>query len=843
MRASRPPAASVALARVALLAATGLATAAAAQQPAAPLSTASGGAREGVAPAPAMQPVAAGRANPTERDISLAGPLRVDGLELGEIDFVLGADDRLRVNAVGLAEALRRILSPAALEELRAGIAGLGFVPAEQLAALGYPVLYDQENIGLAIDVPAAARSTRSLRLFQQRAATEGAFDAPAGVSGYVNFRNFVSYDWQGGGRGFDGPVSYIDGAVRAGGVVLEGRAVADAAGEPAFRRDSTRLVYDDRRRLVRWTAGDLQPLSRGFAGAPSIAGIGVSRVYAQLDPLLLVQPRGNRTFALDRAANVQAVVNGQLVRQFRLQPGTYNLSDFPFAQGGNDIQLRIQDDSGAQQTVGFSIFFDRALLAPGRTEFGLYAGVLAPQTLASRDYQPDQPAASGFIRRGVTDAFTAGANFNVQRRGGVGGVEGVWANRLGTFGLDAAFSQVTGIGAGYAVNASFTTVFRRTGTTAAVAAEHRSARFADPAQFFPLNRFAWDLTATLSQRLFDSQSVSITARRALARDGFSDETSVRAQYAWRINGRLYLTGEALYQDNAFARREYGVRLRLTVRLSGRSTAYAQVDSFDERVQLGLDASRGSGVGAVSAAANTDIGVDSVGFNGSASYTANRAEIGFQHATLFDIDGTRANDQRSTLRLGTAIAFADGRFALSRPIYDSFVMAAAHRTLDGARVYLDPSRGSYEARSGILSPAVEPNFSSYIPRVATYDVPGAPSGYDLGPGAIRVLPPYRSGYLITAGSDHPVTAVGTLLDASGNPVVLLAGRATELAQPDRPALTIFTNRAGRFGLSGLKPGRWRLEMPTQPPTFADITVPAGAAGLVRLGPVTLGERP
>jgi outer membrane usher protein len=114
-------------------------------------------------------------------------------------------------------------------------------------------------------------------------------------------------------------------------------------------------------------------------------------------------------------------------------------------------------------------------------------------------------------------------------------------------------------------------------------------------------------------------------------------------------------------------------------------------------------------------------------------------------------------------------------------------------------------------------------------------------GYDLGRGNVRIFPPYRSGYLVTAGSDYSITAIGTLLDQTGAPVSLLAGRAVELAAPDRTPVTVFTNRAGRFGLSGLRPGRWRIEMPTEPAQSVIIDVPEKAQGVVRLGEVKLGE--
>ncbi len=140
----------------------------------------------------------------------------------------------------------------------------------------------------------------------------------------------------------------------------------------------------------------------------------------------------------------------------------------------------------------------------------------------------------------------------------------------------------------------------------------------------------------------------------------------------------------------------------------------------------------------------------------------------------------------------------------------------------------------------MFGPAVEPDLSSYSDRVVTYDVPDAPAGYDLGSGNVRVYPPYRSGYLVTAGSDYSVTAIGTIFDQNGAPVSLLAGTATELGKPGAKPIQIFTTRAGRFGIQGLRPGKWRIDMPTEPAGTAIIDIPTAAQGAVRVGDVTLG---
>ena len=111
-----------------------------------------------------------------------------------------------------------------------------------------------------------------------------------------------------------------------------------------------------------------------------------------------------------------------------------------------------------------------------------------------------------------------------------------------------------------------------------------------------------------------------------------------------------------------------------------------------------------------------------------------------------------------------------------------------------------------------------PSASPYRQSRLTYDAPGAPTGYDLGSAAFDMKAPYKAGYNLKAGSAYTVTATGTLLDAEGQPLPLLAGEAREANKENGRKVELFTNRTGSFGAQGLAPGKWIIEMPTEPET-------------------------
>ena len=106
-----------------------------------------------------------------------------------------------------------------------------------------------------------------------------------------------------------------------------------------------------------------------------------------------------------------------------------------------------------------------------------------------------------------------------------------------------------------------------------------------------------------------------------------------------------------------------------------------------------------------------------------------------------------------------------------------------------------------------------------------YDVADLPLGYDLGSGLFQLQPRLHSGYALTVGSAYNVTASGVMLDERGQPVSLRTARATSLDDADAPEAEVITNRTGRFAVSGLSAGRWRITLVGQPALVYDIVIP------------------
>ena len=105
------------------------------------------------------------------------------------------------------------------------------------------------------------------------------------------------------------------------------------------FRRTDTRLVYDDLKHLIRFSAGDVPLYTRGFQGTATVAGISASRFYSVLEPARQFRSSGSQSFTLFSPSTVETIANGQSLEHRLLQPGTYTIQDFPLAEGSNDVR------------------------------------------------------------------------------------------------------------------------------------------------------------------------------------------------------------------------------------------------------------------------------------------------------------------------------------------------------------------------------------------------------------------------------------------------------------------------------------------------------------------------
>lgn len=808
--------------------------------------------------------VAGGPNSQAGRAMDLAVPMRDGQFYLGDVAGRVSPGNEVSLQKERLVQLLQPLLREPALAALKAIPDDQGYIALAAIQQSGFAMQFDAATVEVQFEPSPEQRSKGRLSASNKSEDVRSEnMAAPATVAGYLNMRAGADYSSEPFGEAEDAAGARVafDGAMRWSAIVFESSATFGL--EDGFSRGASRFVFDRPEDALRFSAGDVTPLRTEWQSGGDLLGFSVEKSYQKLQPAANIRPTGSRSFRVERPSKVDVTVNGYVAQRLQLRPGDYDLADLPLSPGANDIALIIEDDVGNKRTLDFTVFSGRTLLAPGISEWSLAAGFashyasetsLSYRSLYSdREYDFTEPIVTGLYERGLTPDLTGTLHMQADPDAVLGGTGAAVQTSFGLWQFDAAVSQSARHGHGHAAGIGYELANIEGGDGIArslrLAADYRSENFAADGTIETRSDTGLDLFAVYAQELpwktFASLSGSYSlGRGSWAADSYGVDISLSRAFAPSLTA--FVTAgfeETLGEVHDGESDAFTASLRLSYRIDALSGMDAGHDLARNRSHLSYRRHEGSGVGSWNAQLEVDRSADygggtgdadGYGVNGSFSTVADRAELAVSHHSgLAGLD-TQSLVQRTGVTAGTAIAFADGRIALGRPVSNGFAIIGMHDNLPDSGVIVGASRDESQAASGLFGPALVSGLSGYSPGRIPYDVENLPVGYDLGAGVFDVFPAYKSGYGLTIGSEYTVTAFGSLVDAGGEPIALLTGTAVEEGVEGGRSVTVFTNRVGKFGAQGLRPGKWLLTMETEPKTRFALNIPKDAVGLVKL---------
>lgn len=788
----------------------------------------------------ALQEVGAPSALPRGQELQL--PLVLDGAYLGDVDVIIGLDGGLQVRLESLLLALNRVLRPEVSDRLSRLSAPDGLIDAAILRP-EIELRLDEANIEIAASIVAEARPLGTVSLAEDPFANL-AYTQPQSfaMAMAVDFGGAYSFRDPAGFRGEAGRVASWLNIGGAEGVFLDAEAFYDTEGERSFRRGDIRLSKDDPANAIRYSLGDVLYLPQGFQGAPRIGGVAVQRLYEELDPLRIIRPQGRTNFTLDRPATVEVIVNGIPFRTIRFEAGTFSINDIPFAEGGNNVELLIRDDSGAERRLQFNGYSSANLLAEGLSEFGLVVGFESDFTPGGIDYDTKEPMATGFYRVGAGPNLTIGANAQASRRLGQLGGELIYGTANLLIAARAAASYLDGRGTGYSweVNTQYRPLsdaglntFFIEGNARGTSRDFTSLGILDPRNDFKLE------TAVRGGFAIDQNSnVSLGYSRQFARDDASDIVRYSLTASRRFGNlaafvtldRREVTGQTT---------ENRVLFTVSLPLGNRST-YARATYDSDRNALRTEFQRlpRGGVGDLSGSIAVETNRNGEEVLGQLRYQHNRFIAGIDNSIIFnDAQGSSATAV-TRYNVRTGLGYTDGRVLVSPTLGEgSFVAVARGRGVSEGKVILNDSPIGPQGESDAFGPAVFGGIRGYVPTRITADLVTEQAGFESASQTINILPGARTGYLISLGETPTAIVIASLVKPDGTPAALLAGVVTR-TDGSGEGIETFTNRSGRLVVEDLAPGQYRLDIPGAGSVV--FTLQEDQVGIVEIGELRLG---
>lgn len=786
---------------------------------------------------------------------SLIVPLFINGRFQRELRALIpAAGEALRFEGQAFLAIAERGLKEALMADLAFRQDKGGYLSLDDLKALGMTAEFDVAQLRLVVEVPVDLMRPQLIEL-QRRTPTTTAdpLRQPDAFSAYVNARGAVEYihEIQSAttGPGSQPVLVNFDGAFNPGSFVLEWAATYDQDRDNRWQRDDVSVVFDQPENAWRTRLGDLSYPTTGFQSFVAAGGITFAKNF-DLQPYRVTQPTVRGSFFLKQESKVEVLVNNVVVRTLRLQPGPYDIRDFPLQSGINDAKLRITDPTGQVQIINYPTVVDSTMLAPGEHEFSYSVGFPSATRNGFRRYDGALGALSLFHRYGVGDTLTLGANFQGNHLQQMAGVEGVWAVPLGVFDADLGFSRVDGHAEAMAARLGF----RRDDHTQAsgwqrvwsLSAEFRSPDFATLGTLAPDNGIAWDFTARVSQHFPGDISVGLGGTYQIGREERRDTDSqnIVVTKAWDsgVSASLHLERQRHSGGDA----EGTVFVSLNIPLAdNRQRLTATHDSDGRTSRLQWERNSPVAAGGVDAEVAVERAIDTYDLSGELTYTGQRGRATLTHdVTSPRTDGNGdLRDRRSSMRLETSLVYAGGRFGIGRPVSEAFALLAPHPTLQGQEIGINPMEDTHTASIDAWGNAVWPELGAYRQAVAEIDAPEVPQGLEIGPHRYQLLPGYKSGILIEVGTGATVFVLGDVADADGSPVTLAAAEIVSRDKPQAEPILTFTNRAGRFAAEGLRPGKYLLRLYATPDRPIAFEVPEGTVGRFDMGRLTRPAAP
>lgn len=747
----------------------------------------------------------------TKKVVSL--PLFFEGSFLGDVFVKIENGNKLEsIEVASFEKITRNILKDGSLKNIKNK--SVNYLLKEELKKIGIVTGFDPKNLYIYLEVPSQLRRVKQSDLsFGIIPDWARGAKKSQGVSGFINLFNYYRSDDLATNDSYTSDQSIN---LNFGKFAFLGQTSFQRDSESRFARQDVRVTYDWQDKLIRGQLGDLNYQITDYQSFQPGAGLLFSTNF-NLNPYRLFNPMSFREITLNAPSRVRVFINEVLVQTLNLPTGRHRLENLPLNEGINNIRLEIQDNRGRQEDISFKGTTSFSLIGNGLHDFTYGGGVPTYDALGDRRYDSDYKKYFYILNHlyGFNDSVNLGFGLTGNSLQRLLSFRGLTQNSLGLSTLNVSGSQLMKPTLGYqgeGLAARFTHLFRDYQER-----ERRLRTFDLALEYLGVGFSPMD---TLNIR----QDSSLTPEFGYTQF-LSDYLNVRLRGSYRFNStdknQNFYTGSVA--TTFLFKRFY--QLSGQYSLSGFPTG-----NKDQQFLVSFNMSLPSSGQVVTASYNTQ----SQESSGQWSYTGQgrparwRSQANIRKSpqrSQYEVDlgreeqRYRANfsylkrDQKlgvdsnlKTLNLSTAIAFAGGKFSVSRPINESFALVALSGSLEDYNLFLNKNSSYYEAETGLLGNAVLPNYQAYRFYPVRIDSRDLPFGAEVPPDQVVIEAPYRGGVFIDISSKPTIAFVGKIKFKT-NPLALKTGR---LVDGTENAYNFFTNRKGRFLVESILPGNYKL---------------------------------
>ena len=764
--------------------------------------------------------------------------LVVNRERIGDIESRIELEDPfIRVSL--LREVLTSALSSAQVERIFSVILSqIEWAGIADLEAAGITGTWDLETLTYSITTPGEYSAVRELDISPQATFTDKTWLPPSPIAGIVNLSASGTANITASRTTLPITVN-ANALLKLLSLAIESSgSLTHSVSDWSWYMGNTRAVHDVPSIEGRIYMGMVGGQGIAFQSRPEIYGISLHNIenFSRYDR----NYSPSTAFTLQKPSTVRIKINGIVVSVMNLDMGNYRIYDLPFAYGLNEFELEVNEGKSSEGTIVYRpatkyVALETGLLVGGKTDYGLSAGLGRSE--------PDQPFVSAFIRHGFQSYLTLAANLQADLRSAMTGLGFVSGTDFGGFifntGIVTAWDGRTypiALATDLEYHLALPANSRAPGLSFALGYTSKGFSPPQPISIVPIPdpnvTASFNFGGSVNKKT--SYGVSAQWKRLLLSQPI-DTTSLTMNLGFSIANNSSLSISSGLRFATGKDPDFNVSFSLNAsdpQKPGRQISYSQPNdgtnaiTFTDRLPYFDEIGYGIRV------ANILGGVTE---NSSVSFNS-----GF-NTQLFTLTGSGGVDFGGSLpesqgvvslNLSSALSFAGTAFAISKPLYDSFIIFDPDKTTGDMVVSYAVDGGTKITSHGL---PVAASLGSYRKQRVSMDFPEADADVSATIPQIALSTGYRSGYLFRAGLERRFYVTGYLVDASGAPISYMAG---DIMSEDGTMLDqTFTDDAGMFQIFGLMKGIYTIAWPEEI-GVSTLSLVEDADGLVEVGQIT-----
>jgi outer membrane usher protein len=716
-------------------------------------------------------------------------------------------------------------------------LAKLEWLGMADLAAANISARWDIEKLSYYLTSPGEYAALRELDFTPDQEVGGSVWLKPSPIAAVINLSGSSTATISNTGTTIPVTVN-ADGLLNLWSLALEGNgSFSYSNSSPDWNFGSVQGIYDFPTLEGRAKGGMISSEGIGYMSRSEIFGLSIRNVddFSRYDR----NYAPSVAFSLEKPSTVRYIINGNLSRSVKMDRGNYRVYDLPFAFGLNQLELEVEDGNPENGIVIYKplkkyITTETGLLVGGKIDYGFSAGVSRAELT--------EPIASAYLRYGLYSYLTTALGLQADRRSVMANIGLVSGTDLGGLIINTGTVYAwdgRSVPLSFAADAdySFALPARKEVPNFGVSFGYKSRGFnpPQPVSVVTTPDSSMKASARISGPLWRRATYGLSGSwDRVFRSPVEDTGSISFNIGLSTLNNFSLNISTSLSLSSQEKPDFSLGISLSTSdpiKSGRSIRYSQTD--DGRTSIGYSDQIPlmGGINYTLQGNNLIGGVSEISSIGIGSGIDGRV-FSLNGSGRINWGGTLSSPNGVVnLNASTALSFAGGSFAISKPLRDSFIIFDPDKSTGSMPVAFAINSGTKQTSRG---GAIAQSLSSYSKVLASMDFPEADADVTATVPQIALATGYRTGFVYRAGLEKRMYVTGRLLDAEGFPVSLIAG---DVEKTDGSYFDFtFTDEEGNFQAYGLTSGEYKIHWPDYIGVSL-ITLGPDEDGLVELGDI------